>query len=161
MQSHTDTTQLARPVTYQQRLVLAAVRKRRRLVREAVAAVEAASNAQTVMVDWQQSLSAALAELHRAFEAHVVDGLDPTGSLGALAFREPDLAVDVEQIRLAQVELLGQIAALATRMATGTRLQLRESVAELLVDLTAFRNSTADLFFSCYRVDLTRGAENF
>ncbi|MCP4307423.1 MAG: hypothetical protein GY788_21635 [bacterium] len=135
---------------------LANVVRQRSQLGDAMQRVEEAAAAPAARESWAADLSEQLRKLETAFDQHIIEVQSPTGILNQVVDQAPRLQNAAEHLKREDDRIAKSIDDVIAA-ATGSGdlvVDLRESVMEVLVDLSRHRQQGADLLYEAYAVDI-------
>ncbi|MCP4963751.1 MAG: hypothetical protein GY926_00770 [bacterium] len=135
---------------------LASVVRQRSQLGDAMQRVEEAAAAPAARESWAADLSEQLRKLETAFDQHIIEVQSPTGILNQVVDQAPRLQNAAEHLKREDDRIAKSIDDVIAA-ATGSGdlvVDLRESVMEVLVDLSRHRQQGADLLYEAYAVDI-------
>ncbi|MDX2345030.1 MAG: hypothetical protein QNL12_15580 [Acidimicrobiia bacterium] len=136
----------------------ASVVQQRSKLGEAMQLVEEAAAAPAAKDGWSADLVVNLEQLELAFNEHIVDVQSPDGLLDRIVDQAPRLQRAVEVKKREHTRIAGAIGETIERSSTAQTpdvvVDLRETVMELLIDLSRHRQKGADLIYDAYAIDI-------
>ncbi|MFW2381822.1 MAG: hypothetical protein ACN4GZ_08705 [Acidimicrobiales bacterium] len=135
---------------------LANVVRQRSQLGDAMQRVEEAAAAPAARESWAADLSEQLRKLETAFDQHIIEVQSPTGILNQVVDQAPRLQNAAEHLKREDDRLAKSIDDVIAAAGGSDDLvvDLRESVMEVLVDLSRHRQQGADLLYEAYAVDI-------
>ena len=136
---------------------LAKVVRQRSQLGDAMQRVEEAAAAPAAKESWAADLSEQLRKLETAFDQHIIEVQSPTGILNQVVDQAPRLQNAAEHLKREDDRIAKTIDEVIATAAGGSGdlvIDVRESVMEVLVDLSRHRQQGADLLYEAYAVDI-------
>lgn len=137
---------------------LTAVAQQQSQLGQAMQQLESAVAAPAAKESWTATLLHHLRQLETVFTHHVDSVQSPSGLLDRIVDQAPRLQRSVEARKLEHVRIATSISdTIQSTSPDGpgdTVIDIRESVMELIVDLSRYRQKGADLIYDAYAVDI-------